>query len=115
MVRILDIEMDEILTAAFRNPQSWFDEWNITSRPQACGFDHYSILIRPNKALYLTETFDRGRSYLVLTIAVLAVLVFGLATGVACHSLGVGLAVSGTLSGWLSCVEFLLLKQYTQE
>lgn len=114
MVRILDIEMDEILTAAFHDPRSWFDGRNVTSHPQARDIGHDSILTRRNKALYLTETFDRGRSYLVLTIAVLTVLVSGLAAGIACHSLGVGLAVSGTLSGWLSCVEFLLLKQHTQ-
>ena len=106
--------MDEILTAAFHDPRSWFDGRNTTGRPQDRDIDHDSILTRPNKALYLTETFDRGRSYLVLTIAVLTVLVSGLATGIACHSIEVGLAVSGTLSGWLSCVEFLLLKQYTQ-
>ena len=106
--------MDETLTAAFRDPRSWFDRQNATGRPQACDIDYGSILTRSNKALYLTETFDRSRSYLVLTIAVLTVLVFGLAAGIACHSLGIGLAVSGTLSGWLSCVEFLLLKQYTQ-
>ena len=106
--------MDEILTAAFHNPRSWFDGRNATGRFQDRDIDHDSILTRPNKALYLTETFDRGRSYLVLTIAVLTVLVSGLATGIACHSIEIGLAVSGTLSGWLSCVEFLLLKQYTQ-
>ena len=114
MVRILDIEMDEILTAAFHDPRSWLDGRNATGRPQDRDIDHDTILTRPNKTLYLTETFDRGRSYLVLTIAVLTVLVFGLAAGIACHSIEVGLAVSGTLSGWLSCVEFLLLKQYTQ-
>lgn len=113
MVRILDIEMDDMLTSAFHNPQSWLDGLNATSRLQDSNVNHDSILTRPNKALYLTETFDRGRSYWMLTIAVLTILVSGLAAGIACRSLGVGLAVSGTLSGWLSCVEFLLLKQYT--
>ena len=113
MVRVLDIEMDGILTAAFHDPRSWFDGRDVTGRPQdSDGND--AILTRPNKALYLTETFDRGRSHLVLTIAVLMVLVSGLAAGIACHSVGIGLAVSGTLSAWLSYVEFLLLKQYTQ-
>ena len=50
----------------------------------------------------------------MLTIAVLTVLVSGLAARTACHSIEVGLAVSGTLSSWLSCVEFLLLKQCNQ-
>ena len=106
--------MDEILTAAFHNPQSWLDGRNTTNSPSDREINHDSILTRPNKALYLTETFDRGRSYLVLTIAVLIVLASGLAVGIACHSIEVGLAVGGTLSGWLSCVEFLLLKQFTQ-
>ena len=106
--------MDEILTAAFHDPRSWFDGRTATGRPQGRDVDHDSILTRPNKALYLTETFDRGRLCLVLTIAVLTVLVSGLAAGIAFHSIEVGLAVSGTLSAWLSCVEVLLLKQYTQ-
>ena len=106
--------MDEILTAAFHDPRSWVDGQNATGCPQDRDIDRDSILTRPNKTLYLTETFDRGRSYLVLVIAVLTILVSGLAAGIACHSLGVGLAVSGSLSGWLSCAEFLLLKQYTQ-
>ena len=113
MVRILDIEMDEILTAAFHDPRSWFHGQKVTGRRQDRNIDSSSILTRPNKALYLTESFDRGRAYLVLTIAVSTVLVFGLAAGIACHSVEVGLAVSGTLSAWLSCVEALLLKQYT--
>ena len=106
--------MDEILTAAFHDPQSWLDGHKATSRPRNRDIDHESFLTRPNKALYLTETFAQGISYLVLTIAVLTVLVSGLAAGISCHSLKVGLAVSGTLSVWLSCVESLLLKQYTQ-
>lgn len=106
--------MDEILTAAFHDPRSWLDGRNATGRRPNRDIDHNSILTRPNKALYLTETFDQGRSYLLLTLAVLTVLVSGLAAGIACHSIQVGLAASGTLSGWLSCVEFLLLKQFTQ-
>ena len=106
--------MDEVLTAAFHDPRSWFDRRTATGRPQGRDIDHDSLLTRPNKALYLTETFDRRRSRLVLTIAVVTVLMSGLAVGIACHSIEVGLAVSGTLSAWLSCVEFLLLKQYTQ-
>ena len=35
----------------------------------------------------------------MLTIAVLTVLVSGLAAGTACHSIEVGLAVGGNLSG----------------
>ena len=50
----------------------------------------------------------------MLNFAVLMVPVFGFVVGFACRSIEIGLAVSGAMSGWLSCVEFLLLKQYSQ-
>ena len=101
MVRILDVEMEGFLTAAFHDPRSWCDMRNAALRPPGINIDNDSILTRPNKALYVTECFDRGRSYMVLTIAVLTVLVSGHAAGIACHSIEVGLALSGTLSGWM--------------
>lgn len=60
----------------------------------------------------MVEIFDRGRAGLVLVIAVLAALLSGLVAGLACHSVEVGLAVSGSVSAWISCVEFLLVWQY---
>ena len=114
MIHILDTEMDEILTAAYHDLRSWFDGRNAKGRPKDRDIDHDYILTRPNKALYLTEIVDRGRPYLVLTIAVLTVLVSGLTAGIVCHSIKVRLANSGTLSGWFSCVEFLLFKQCNQ-
>ena len=60
----------------------------------------------------MVELFDRGRAGLVLVIAMLAALLAGLVVGLACHSVQVGLAVSGSVSAWVSCVEFLLMWQY---
>ena len=60
----------------------------------------------------MVELFDRGRARLVLVIAVLAALLSGLVIGLVCHSVEVGLAVSGGVSAWISCVEFLLVWQY---
>lgn len=114
VVRILDIEIDNILTAAFHDPRSWLDGQNCTDYPTDRNIYHDSILTRPNKALYLTEVFDCGRACFVLTFAMLTVLVSGIIVGFAYHSIEMGLAVTGAMSGWLSCVEFLLLKQYSQ-
>jgi hypothetical protein len=60
----------------------------------------------------MADVFDRGRARLVLVIAALAALLLGLVIGLACHSVEVGLAVSGGVSAWISCVEFLLVWQY---
>lgn len=59
----------------------------------------------------MVELFDRGRARFVLAIAVLVALLSGFVVGLACHSVEVGLAVSGCVSAWISCVEFLLVWQ----
>ena len=111
-VRILETEIDETLTAAFHNPKAWLHGRDLT----------FSLLEHDNspnlppwkgKALYMTELFDRGKARLLVLLTMPAIVVCGLVIGFVCHSLAVGLAVSGGLSAWISCAQFLLLKQYT--
>ena len=46
----------------------------------------------------MVEIFDRGRARWVLVIAVLLALLSGFVTGLGCHSVNVGLAVSSGVS-----------------
>jgi len=60
----------------------------------------------------MVEQFDRGRARLVLALAVFTALLSGLVVGLTFHSVEIGMAVSGGVSAWISCVEFLLMWQY---
>ena len=60
----------------------------------------------------MTERFDRGKAQLLILLTMLVIVVCGLVVGFVCHSLAVGLAVSGGLSAWVSCAQFLLLRQF---
>ena len=110
-VHILETEIDETLTAAFHNPKCWFHGPDLA-------FSLFELDSTPNlppwkgKALYMTEIFDRGRARLLVAFSLLAIIICGLVAGFIFHSLAVGLAVSGALSAWISCVQFLLLRQY---
>ena len=112
MVHILDVEIDGTLTAAFHDPQSWLCG-------QSFGQGHFntsshcdSTPTQPRRALYMAELFDHSRARLVLIIMVLAAILSGLVAGLTCHSVEVGLGVSGSVSACISSVELLLIRKY---
>jgi hypothetical protein len=112
IVRTLDMELDETLTEAFHNPHLYPYSSSLSEthlHPISCGD---MTPFRTRRALYMVEVFDRGRACWVVVIAVLLAHLSGFIAGIACRSANVGLAVSSSVSAWLSWVEALFVWQY---
>jgi hypothetical protein len=113
LVRINNVQPNELLTQALRHPKVLAASADfVSTHKQYTRRQDWSIISAPQRALVVGWETDRTALVYMICFVTLLSVVAGVLTGFLAHDASLGIAASGGLAAVLSCVEVLLIWQF---